>query len=100
MEKNKINFKKIFNVKASLQKKLEYFTYTFKKTSNPGEIYFSPKIHERIYAVPARKAISSCRTPKEKLPVILDFHLTQVMQNGKLYIKDPSDSVNKIRSIF
>ena len=87
-------------MKAPLQKKLEYFTYTFKKTSNPGEIYFSPKIHDRMSTVPGWKAISSYRTPKEKLPVILDFHLTKVMQNGKLYIKDYSDSIKKIRSIF
>ena len=50
--------------------------------------------------ISGRTAISNCRAPTVKLSVILDFHLTPVMQNGKLYIKVPSDSINKIRRIL
>ena len=51
----------------------------------------------RLYDVPGRPVISHCGTPTEKVSEFLDHHLKPVMQEGKSYIKDTGDFLNKIK---
>ena len=60
----------------------------FKKTTNLGKLYLSPKIHKRLSKVPGRPVISNCGTPTEKTSEFLDFYLKPLMQNGWSYIRD------------
>ena len=43
--------------------------------------------------------ISNCGTPTEKVSEFLDYHLKSVMQEGKSYIKDTGDFLQKIKKI-
>ena len=79
------------------QKELKYFTYEFKKSTNLGKLYLLPKIHKRLSVVPGRPVISNCGMPTEKEPEFLDFHLKPILQNGRSYIRDSNDFINKIK---
>ena len=48
------------------QKKLKYFTYEFKKSTNLGKLYLLPKIHKRLFDVPGRPVFYKWGTPTEK----------------------------------
>ena len=87
---NKI-FKRLCSHKMISEKELKYFTYNFKKATNLGKLYFLPKIHKRLSAVPGRPAISNCGTPTEKVSEYLDYILKPIMQDSWSYIKDPGD---------
>ena len=78
---------------------LKYFTHNFKKATNLGKLYFLPKIHKRLSAVPGRPVISNCCTPTEKVSEYLDYILKPIMQDSWSYIKDSGDSLKKIKSI-
>ena len=80
------------------EKELKYFTYNFKKTTNLGELYFLPKIHKHLSAVPGRLVISNCGTPTE-VSEYLDYILKPIMQDSWSYIKDSGDFLKKIKSI-
>ena len=49
--------------------------------------------------VPGRPIISNCGTPTEKASEFSDYQLKPIMQNGKSYIKNSGDFINKIRTI-
>ena len=95
---NKI-FKRLFSHKLISEKELKYFTYNFKKATNLGKLYFLPKIHKRLSAVPGRPVISSCDTPTEKVAEYLDYILKPIMQESWSYIKDSGDFLKKIKNI-
>ena len=59
-------------------------------------MYLLPKINKRLYDVPGRPVISNCGTSTEN---VSDDHLKPVMQEGKPYIKDTGDFLNKIKNI-
>ena len=61
------------------EKELKYFTYSFKKATNLGKLYFLLKIHKSLTSVPGRPVISNCGTPTEKLSEYLDHILKCVM---------------------
>ena len=63
---NKI-FNHLYSPKFISEKELKYFTYSFKKTTNLGKLYFLPKIHKRLSSVTCRPVISNCGTPTEKV---------------------------------
>ena len=69
-----------------MEKKLTYFSYDFKKTTNLGKLYLFTKIHKRLHNVPGRPVISNCGTPTEKASEFLDFHLKPLMQSETLEI--------------
>ena len=50
---NKI-FKRFCSHKLISQKDLKYFTYNFIKVTNLRKLYFLPKVHKRLSAVPGR----------------------------------------------
>ena len=58
---NKI-FKRLCSHKLISEKGPRYFTYNFKKVINLGKLYFLPKIHKRLSAIPGRPVISNCRS--------------------------------------
>ena len=70
------------------EKELKYFTYDFKKGNQSRELYFLPKIHKRLSAVPGRPVISNCGTPTEKVSEYLDHILKPIMQESWSYVKD------------
>ena len=47
-------------------KKVNYFTYQYKKVASLGKLHLLPKIHTRSENVPGRPVISICGTPTEK----------------------------------
>ena len=78
---NKI-FKRLCSHKLISEKELKYFTYNFKKATNLGKLYFLPKIHKRLSAVPGRPVISNCGTPTEKVSEYVDYILKPTMQDS------------------
>ena len=69
--------------------------YEYKKVTNLGKLYLSPKTHKRLYDVPGRTVISNCGTPTEKVLEFLDYHLKLIMQEGWSYNKDTEDFFKK-----
>ena len=78
---NKI-FKRLCSHKLISEKELKYFTYNFKKATNLSKLYFLPKIHKRLSAVPGRPVISNCGTPTEKVSEYVDYILKPTMQDS------------------
>ena len=91
VEKSNKIFKRLCSHKLISEKELKYFTYNFKKATNLGKLYFLPKIHKRLSAVPGRLVISNCGTPTEKVSEYLDYILKLIMQDNWSYIKDSGD---------
>ena len=81
------------------EKELKYFTYNFKKATNLGKLYFLPKIHKRLSAVPGRPVTSNYGTPAEKVSEYLDYILKPIMQNSWFCIKDSGDFLKKLKNI-
>ena len=77
----------------------KYFTYSFKKSTNLGKMYFLPKIHKWLDNVPGRPVISNCGTLTEKASEFLDHHLKPLMQSAESYVKDTSDFLRKIKEL-
>ena len=95
---NKI-FSRLCSRKLISEKELKYFTYSFKKATNLGKLYFLPKIHKRLSSVPGRPVISNCGTPTEKISEFLDHILKPVMQESWSYIKDSGDFLKKVKHL-
>ena len=89
-------FKHLCSHKLISEKELKYFTYNFKKATNLGKLYFLPKIHKRLSAVPGRPVISNCGIPKEKVFEYLYYILKPIIQDNWSYIKDSGDYLKKI----
>ena len=58
-----------------------------------------PKNHKRLSEAPGRPVISNCGAPTEKVFEFLDFHLKSIIQEGAHYIKDTTDSQDKIENL-
>ena len=99
VDKSNKCFKSLHSRKCITEKELKYFSYQFKKTTNLGKLYLSPKIHKRLSNVPGRPVISNCGTPTEKTSEFLDFYLKPLMQNGWSYIRDSGDFTDKMKRI-
>ena len=82
---------KIFNRLCSLEliyeKELKYSTYSFKKATNLGKLYFLPNIHKYLSSAPTIPIISNCGTLTE-VSKYLDHVLKPVMQESWSYIED------------
>ena len=93
-KRNKI-FNRLCSHRLISESESKYFTYNFKKATNPGKLYFWPKIHKRLANVPERPVISNCGTATEKVSEYLDFLLKPVMRDGWSYIRDIGDFYKK-----
>ena len=99
VEKSSKIFNQLCSRKLISEKELKYFTYSFKKATNLGKLYFLPKIHKRLRSVPGRPVISNCGTPTEKVSEYLDHILKPVMQESWSYIKDSGDFLKKVKHL-
>ena len=99
VDKSNRIFKSLCTRNFIMEKKLTYFSYDFKKTTNLGKLYLFTKIHKRLHNVPGRPVISNCGTPTEKASEFLDFHLKPLMQSGWSYIRDSGDFIDKMKRI-
>ena len=61
--------------------------YNFEKATNLGKLYFIPKIHKNLNAVPGWTAISKYGMPAKEFPEYWDHILKLAMQNSWSYIK-------------
>ena len=55
-------------------------------------------MHKRLSNVLGCPAVSNCGTPTEKVSEFLD-HLQPVMKEGKSYVKDTADFLNKLKDL-
>ena len=78
---NKI-FKSLCSHKLISEKEIKYFTYNFKKATNLEKLYFLPKIHKRLNAVPGRPVISNYGIPTEKVSEYLDYIVKPIIQDS------------------
>ena len=62
-------------------------------------MYLPPKIHKRLFDVPGRPVISNCGTPTEKVSEFLDHHLQPVVKEGRSYVKDTQDFLEKLKHL-
>ena len=97
--KNNRIFKRLCIHKLYPQKELKYFIYNFKKATNLGKLYFLPKIHRRLSAVPCKPVISNCGTRTEKVAEYLVYIFKPLMQESWSYIKGSGDFLKKIKNI-
>ena len=70
--------------------------FNFKKATNVGKLYLLPKIHKRLSNVLGRPVISN---PHRKSFEILRSSFAPVMKEGKLYIKDTTDYLDKLKNL-
>ena len=89
----------MWSLKLLSEKELKYFTYSFKKTTNLGKLYFLPNIHKRLSSVPGRPVISNFGTPTEKFSEYLDHILKPVMLESWPYIKDSGNILMNLKHL-
>ena len=87
------------NHKLVYEKEFKYLTYSFKKATNFGKLYFVSKIHKRLSDIPGRPVISNCGPPTEKVSQYLDYIFKPISQDNWSYIKDPGDFLKKTKYI-
>ena len=94
---------KIFNRLCSLEliyeKELKYSTYSFKKATNLGKLYFLPNIHKGLSSVPSIPVISNCGTLTENVSEYLDQILKPVMQESWSYIDDSCKFLKNVKHL-
>ena len=81
------------------EKELKHFTYSFKKATKLRKLYFLPKIHKRLSALPGRPVVFNYGTPTEKVSEYLDYILKPIMQDSSSYIKTSADFLEKTKNI-
>ena len=96
-EKSNRIFKELCNKKLITEKELKCFSFNFKNVCCLGKMYLLPKIHKRLFGVPGHPVISNSRTPTEKVSEFLDHHLQPVMKEGRSYVKDTQDFLEKLK---
>ena len=89
----------MWSLKLISEKELKYFTYSFKKTTNLGKLYFLPNTHKCLSSVPGKPLISNCGTPTEKFSEYLDHILKLVMLESWLYSKDSGNILMNLKHL-
>ena len=92
-------FEKLKKEAFITEKEKHHFKFYLKKTANVGKLYLLSWIHKRLSKVPARSVKSNYGTPTNKVTKFLDHHLQPVMKEGKSYIKDTTDFLNKLKGL-
>ena len=99
VEKNNTMFQSLRRKNLITEKKLKYFSYQNKKSTNFCKMYLLLKIHKGLDNVPSRPVNSNCGTPTEKSSEFLDHHLQPIMKSGVSYIKDTNDFLFKLKNL-
>ena len=74
--------------------------YFMVKDPKFARFYLLPRIHERLYDVPARLIVSNCGYYTENISCFLDFYLQPMTREIKSYIKDTNDFLKKLRQAY
>ena len=74
--------------------------YFMVKDPKFARFYLLPRIHERLYDVPARLIISNCGYYTENISCFLDSYLQPMTREIKSYIKDTNDFLKKLRQAY
>ena len=82
--------------KLITEKELNFFSFSFKNACCLCKMHLLRKIHERLFDVVGRPAISNCGTLIEKVSDFLDHYLIPVMKEGSSYIKDTQGFLEKL----
>ena len=82
-----------------LKKSLNILLTVFKKATKLRKLYFLPKIHKRLSALPGRPVVFNYGTPTEKVSEYLDYILKPIMQDSSSYIKTSADFLEKTKNI-
>ena len=83
--------------RGEITKKLRDFLYL--ENPRTPELYLLPKIHKNTQPPPGRPIISANNSPTERISAFVDTFLRPIVAEGKSYIKDTSDFINKLSSI-
>ena len=59
-----------------------------------------PKIHKNSTTPPGRPIVSSCDCPTEKISQFVDIILQEYAKQGRSYIKDSPDFIDKLTDII
>ena len=88
--------RKVRNRKDISDETLDYFL-----VNNPklGRFHLLPKIHKKLHNVPGRPVISNSGYYTENMSAFLKYHLKQIAQKIKSYIKDTSDLKRKLDAL-
>ena len=76
-------------------------TLAYFLVNNPklGRFYLLPKIHKRLYNIPGRPVISNSGYYTENISAFLEYHLKQISQKVKSYIKDTNNFLRKLDAL-
>ena len=88
-------FEKLKKQAVITEKEKHHCNLSLKKTANVGKLFLLSWIHKRFSNLAACFVISNYGTPTKKVTKFLDYRLQPVMKEGKSYIKDTTDFLDK-----
>ena len=68
-------------------------------TARTPEFDMLPKIHKGIIPPPGRPIISANNSPTERISAFVDHFIRPIVAEGKSYVKDTTDFINKLQKI-
>ena len=92
-------FEKLKKLAVITEKEKHHCNLSPKKAANVGKLYLLSWIHKRLSNLAARFVISNYGTPTKKVKKFLDHRLQPVMKEGKSYIKDTTDFLDKRKGL-
>ena len=92
-------FEKLKKQAVITEKEKYHRNLRLKKAANVGKLYLLSWIHKRLCNLAARFIILNYGTPTKKVTKFLDHRLQPVMKEGKSYIKDTTDFLDKRKSL-
>jgi hypothetical protein len=69
-------------------------------TIRTPEFYQLPKIHKPHPPIKTRPIISACSGPCERISEFVDYFLIEIVKKQSTYIRDTTDILNKLSSIY
>ena len=92
-------FEKLKKQAVITEKEKHHRNLRLKKAANVGKLYLLSWIHKRLCNLAARFIILNYGTPTKKVTKFLDHRLQPVMKEGKSYIKDTTDFLDKRKGL-
>ena len=83
--------------RGEITKKVKDFL--FLETPRTPELYVLPKIHKNTIPPPGRPIISANNSRTEPISAFVDTFLRPIVAEGKSYIKDTTDFINKLSTL-